>query len=410
MEYEGEREDEVTELDVSVDQIRITQRGWGDQLALFSLPIIKFFDRPSNRLAIRLAKPSPLLSKVFTDGSYLRAMFGSLSLLPVVAAAVLGYLAGTESPGQILTPSWLLLLAIAVLGVFDVMAGFAASMTYWVTALVFLGSVPTFDDVRSLMAISVIAMGPALLTTAFRKLRREPSHTSQQWWERLSDLAIAPFMAGWSVSIMITVLPAVTGFTSAAANHATDYGIAVAVAAAVRVGLEELVAHVFPKRLDRINPTFVPEPPMIQKVFGLAVKYAIWVLIANALIGPGWQAWIGSALFLLPTIIKWFDEKFPNLPVIWRIMPSGIPGLAFSILVTAATTSWVASLIGANPELAQWNFVLLPLPLLVISTLGLFGRHGATKTDTKLSQRSVWVYRLGGIVMFAFTMQLVGII
>jgi len=46
----------------------------------------------------------------------------------------------------------------------------------------------------------------------------------------------------------------------------------------------------------------------------------------------------------------------------------------------------------------------------VISTLGLFGRHGATKTDTKLSQRSVWVYRLGGIVMFAFTMQLVGII
>jgi hypothetical protein len=290
------------------------------------------------------------------------------------------------------------------------MAGFAASMTYWVTALVFLGSVPTFDDVRSLMAISVIAMGPALLTTAFRKLRREPSHTSQQWWERLSDLAIAPFMAGWSVSIMITVLPAVTGFTSAAANHATDYGIAVAVAAAVRVGLEELVAHVFPKRLDRINPTFVPEPPMIQKVFGLAAKYAIWVLIANALIGPGWQAWIGSALFLLPTIIKWFDEKFPNLPVIWRIMPSGIPGLAFSILVTAATTSWVASLIGANPELAQWNFVLLPLPLLVISTLGLFGRHGATETDTKLSQRSVWVYRLGGIVMFAFTMQLVGII
>jgi hypothetical protein len=68
MEFEGEREDEVTELDVSVDQIRITQRGWGDQLALFSLPIIKFFDRPSNRLAIRLAKPSPLLSSypVFT--------------------------------------------------------------------------------------------------------------------------------------------------------------------------------------------------------------------------------------------------------------------------------------------------------------------------------------------------------
>ena len=409
-EYEGEREDEVTELKVSVDQIGLTQKGLGDALGIFALPLIKFFDRPSNRWAVRVAKFSPLLSKVLTDGSYLRAMFGSLSLIPVFVAGLLGFVAGTESPGQILTPSWLFLLAIAVLGVFDVMAGFAASATYWITALVLLGSVPTFDDIRSLMAISVIAMGPALLTTAFRKLRRQPAQTTQQWWERLSDLAIAPFMAGWSVSIMISVLPAVTGFTSAAANHATDYGIAVALAAGTRVALEEIVAHLFPKRLDRINPSSVPEPPMSQRAVGLAIKYSIWVLISNALIGPGWQAWVGSAIFLLPTIVRWFDDNFPNSPTIWRLMPSGVPGLAFSMLVTAATTSLVANFTGANPELAQWNFVLLPLPLLIVSTLGLFGRHGATERDRKLSQRNVWVYRLGGIVVFAFTLQLVGII
>jgi hypothetical protein len=410
MEYEGEREDEVSELDVGVDQIRLTQRGWGDKLAIFSLPLIKFFDRPSNRFAIRLAKPSPLLSKVFTDGAYIRAMFGSLSLLPVSAAAALGFLAASESPGQILTPSWLILLAIALLGVFDVMAGFVASITYWATALFLLGSLPSLDDIRSLMAISVISMGPALLTTAFRKLRREPAHTSQQWWERLADLAIAPFMAGWSVSIMISVLPAVTGFTSAAANHATDFGIAVALAAAVRVGLEEFVAHVFPKRLDRINPTAIPDPPLLQKVVSLTTKYAIWVLISNALIGPGWQAWIGSALFLLPTIIKWFADKLPNVPAIWHIIPTGIPGLAFSILLTAVTTSWVGSVIGQNAELGLWNFVLLPLPLLVLSTLSLFGRTGSNPSDKRFSQRNVWIYRFGGILMFAFTLQLVGII
>jgi hypothetical protein len=409
-EYEGEREDEVTELKVSVDQIGLTQMGLGDQLGIFSLPLIKFFDRPSNRWAVRVAKFSPLLSKVLTDGSYLRAMFGSLSLIPVFVAALLGIIAGAESPGQILTPSWLLLLAITLLGVFDVMAGFAASATYCITTLVFLGSVPTFDDIRSLMAISVIAMGPALLTTAFRKLRRQPSKTTQQWWERLSDFAIAPFMAGWSVSIMISVLPAVTGFTSAAANHVADYGIAVALAAGIRVALEEIVAHLFPKRLDRINPSSVPEPPVSQRAAALAIKYSIWVLISNSLIGPGWQVWVGSALFLLPTIVRWFDDKFPNSPTIWRLMPSGVPGLAFSILVTAATTSLVANLTGANPELAQWNFVLLPIPLLVVSTLGLFGRHGSTGRDRKLSQRNVWIYRLGGIVVFAFTLQLVGIL
>jgi hypothetical protein len=351
-----------------------------------------------------------MLSKVFSDGSYLRAMLGSFSLIPVVVAGYLGFLAASANPGEILTPPWLLLLAIAVLGVFDVMAGFAATVVYWITAVALLGSMPTITDLRSLLAISVIAIGPALLTTAFRNLRREPAFSSRQWWERISDLAIAPFMAGWSVSIMISVLPAVTGFTSAAANHVVDFGIAIAVAAAVRVVFEEFVAHSFPKRLDRITPTFVPEPPLIQKVSALTVKYLLWVLVSGALIGPGWQVWIGSALFLLPTIVKWYEERFPNVPLLWKIIPSGIPGLAFSMLVAAATTAAVANFTGNNPEFAQWNFVLLPLPLLFVSLLGMFGRSGRNSKDLKFSQQNVWVYRLGGIAMFVITLWLAGII
>lgn len=407
---EDKDDGDITELEVRVDQLQFTKKGWGDKLAIFTLPFMKFFDRASNRFAIRLGPFSPLLSKVFSDGAYLRAMFGSLSLLPVIAAAYLGFLSAAATPGEILTPPWLLLLGIAILGVFDVMAGFAATVSYWATALVLLGSIPDLGDLRSLLAVSVIAIGPALLTTAFRNLRKEPSLSAQQWWERLSDLAIAPFMAGWTVSIMISVLPAVTGFTSAAANHVLDFGVAIAIAAAVRVILEEFVAHSFPKRLDRITPTQVSEPPIAQKAVALATKYLLWVLVSGALIGPGWQAWIGSALFLIPTIVKWFDDKFPNSPLLWKLIPSGIPGLAFSMLVAAATTSFVAKLVGENPDFGQWNFVLLPLPLLLISMLAMFGRHGKGPKDLRFSQQNTWIYRLGGIVMFVITLQLAGII
>jgi hypothetical protein len=337
-------------------------------------------------------------------------MFGSLSLIPVVAAGAFGYLAASATPGEVLTPPWALLLVIAILGIFDVMAGFFATVIYWVTAVTFLGSIPSVDETRSLLAISVIAIGPALLTTAFRNLRREPAISSRQWWERISDLAITPFMAGWSVSIMISVLPAVTGFTSAAANHVLDFAMAIALAAGVRVILEEFVAHSFPKRLDRITPSRVPEPPLTQKVTALAIKYLLWVLVSGALIGPGWQAWVGSALLLLPTIVKWYEDAFPNAPLLWKIMPSGIPGLAFSMLVAAATTSVVANFTGNNPELAQWNFVFLPLPLLLISLLGSFARSGRNDKDIKFSQQNTWVYRVGGIFMFIFTLQLAGII
>lgn len=409
LEGEAEGDGDIAELEVSYDQLELTQQGWGDRLAIFAYPIMTIFDRLSNRAAVAVARFSPLISKVITDGAYLRAIFGTFTALPVFAGAALGVLAASATPGEILTPPWLLLLAIALLGIFDALAGFAATVTYWGTALILLGSIPTLNDLRSLMAVSVIAIGPALLTTAFRNLRKEPAENGAQWWERIVDLAIAPFMAGWSVSIMVSVLPAVTGFTSAAANHVADFGLAIAAAAAIRVALEEFAARYYPARLNIINPTLIPDPPLTQRAVALAVKYGIWVLISGALIGPGWQTWVGSALFLLPTILSWYADRFPNVPWLWRVLPSGVPGLAFSILVAATTTSIVSSITGANPELAQWNFVLLPMPLLVISLLGMFGREGSAGEE-KPSKKNVWVYRLGGIVMFMFTLRLVGII
>ena len=119
---------------------------------------------------------------------------------------------------------------------------------------------------------------------------------------------------------------------------------------------------------------------------------------------------MGSALFLLPTIIGWYQDRFPTVPWIWRILPTGVPGLAFTILVASGTSALLATWLGATPAFAELSFVLLPLPLLVLSILSMFGREGATEDEERFGKRNRMVYRIGGIVMLLVTLKLTGII
>ena len=256
----------------------------------------------------------------------------------------------------------------------------------------------------------ILAIGPAMLTTAFRTLRKHPADDFKSWWERLIDFAVAPFMAGWSSAAMVGALPALAGLTLPIADQVNTFALSLAAAAFVRVGLEEFAARYYPARLNHINPDELPEPPLAQRALSLAVKFAAWILLGGALVGESWQLWVGAALFLLPTVIGWYQDSFTNSPALWRILPSGVPGLALSLIVATLTTALMAELVGTIPALAAWSFAILPLPLLLLAVLGMFGRHGLEGEDEKPAQRNKWVYRIGGVIMLDVTLRLAGII
>jgi hypothetical protein len=66
-------------------------------------------------------------------------------------------------------------------------------------SLITVGHIPDVGEIRTMVGIMLVAVGPGLLATAFRAIRRLPANDSKAWWERISDLAVIPFMAGWSV-------------------------------------------------------------------------------------------------------------------------------------------------------------------------------------------------------------------
>jgi hypothetical protein len=419
---DSEGEDEPESLDVVQDNLTLVKENWGDRLAMFAIPFITFFDRRSHNAAERIANVSPFFAKLINDGAYLRAMLGTLSFSGPLMAAVIGVIAVNENAAEIaagqyseiITPGWQWLLAIAVLGAFDASAGFVGAMTFIIGSIITVGHVPDTGEVRTMMGIMLVSVAPALLTTGFRTIRKQAALTFNAWWERIADFVIAPFMAGWSISAIVSGLPALAGLTLDVANHVTDFVFFIAIAIFVRVALEEFAAFGYPARLNKINPDEIPDPSILQKSIVLLIKYGVWVFIGGALIGPSWQVWVGSALFVFPAVVGWYTDKFPNSPRIWRMLPTGIPGLAFTLIVASATAATVGAVLGEDPALGQWSFLILPIPMLVITALGWFGRHGEIDADgneeERPGKRNKWIYRIGGVVAMILTLKLAGVI
>jgi hypothetical protein len=361
--------------------------------------------------AVASAKFSPLLSRILVDGAYLRAIAGSFSLLPSIAAAGLAIAALAFNGDQVAPPAWQLFLAIAILGIFDTFAGLVGTAIFVLGSIVTHGYILGLDDIRMLLGIVIVGYGPALLANAFRAFRRVPDEEDSYWWERVVDLAVLPFIAGWSTSAMISTLPALAGVTLAVANHVTDFSLAVAAAVALRVIAEEAVARLAPRRLDRLHPTVVAETIPVQKWTSVALRLGTFIFVTAALMGDDWRVVVGSILFVVPTVIGFYQDRFPNFPWIWRIMPTGIPGLALTLIVATATTALVNSWFGPSADLVYWSFALLPIPMLALSLLGMIGRHG-NEGEVRLLRRPMfaWVYRIGGVVMFIVTLKLAGII
>jgi hypothetical protein len=408
---QGNQGGSIATIDAAHERFTNRRRGRGDKWKIWKKKWLSFSDKFSIATVVKSAKFSPLFSKIAVDGAYLRAAFGSLGLLPTIAAAAISVMTVSMNEGAVLTPQWQWFIVLAVIGIFDAFAGLVGTVIFVAGTVVMHGGVSSMDDVRLLLGVIIVGYGPALLANAFRAFRKEPEEGEEYWWERLVDLVVLPFIGGWVTATMISILPALAGTTMAVANHVNEFAVAIAIAITIRVVFEEFVGRWFPARLDTLHPTDVDDPAPYQKWISVAFRLAVFVFVTAALMGNVWQVWVGSALFILPTIIGFYAHKFKNYPWIWRIMPSGIPGLAFALIVASVTTSIVNSWFGSTPDLALWSFALLPIPMLGIAILAMIGREG-NEGEIRWIRRPgfKWVYRIGGIFMLLATMELAGVL
>ena len=401
----------IANIDAEHEEFTLNTAGPGDNWEVWKSSYFTLIDKVSVALTLTFARFSPILSKTTVDGAYLRAAFGSFALIPTLASVVLAVISINPGSEHILPPVWPIFLAITLIGVFDAAAGLIGTTVFVLgSVLVHLDNLQV-SDVRLLLGVVLAGFGPVLLTNAFRKLRKDKDSEKHYVWERFVDLAVLPFFGGWTTAAMIGTLPALAGLTLSVSNHVTEFAVAVAIATVARVLLEEAVARVFPARLDMLHPTEVPSTYTGHRYVALLLRIAIFIFVTAALMGNGWQVWVGSLLFALPTALGWISDRWPNFPWIWRILPQGIPGLALVLIVAQLSSMVINSWFGDSEELALWTFVLLPIPMLALSVLGMLGREGE-EGEIRFMKREnlVWAYRVGGVVMLIVTLNLAGVI
>jgi hypothetical protein len=389
------------------DRLRVTFLGAGlgavaigDRSRTWSWPGTQRLDALSAALPARLARRTPLLARVAADGTYLRAILGSASLLGLLAGVALGVAAVSDTGGEALPPAAALTIAIAVLGVLDAAAGLAAVLIFTLGVVV-LGGVQASADLRVVLSLAVLWFVVPVLVGAVRPLRRPPTHSFGQSWDRAADVVIASLVGAWTVYQILRALPGLAGMELPIARHAATAAFCVLAALVVRLAAETVAAHLYPRRLDIAEPIEVPQPGRFQLLAASALRTAIFVFFGYIVAGTSWQLWLGAALFVVPQILAVYKDRFPNSRLLFRARPRGLVRIVLLLSVGTAIAALLLHTMNAHSTtfLAD-SFVILVLPGFLLALIPVFGRDGERAPIG-------WGKRIAGIAILAAGIALV---
>lgn len=294
--------------------------GWGDQSPTWAAFGTDATDYWSREAPPKIAPHSPFLARLSIDGVAIRAMFGSLWWLLPIAGVVLGAMAASDTGFKAVPPSLGLLAAILVIGCFDALAGFLASLVF---AVCVVGDLDK-HGFAVVIALGFLWTALPLVAALLRPIRR----TGRGWtyrWDRLADLVIGALVCGWIAHRITDGLDAIAGApTGAPADASTVATLAVA-AIAGRVLLGHLVDLGWPERL-RATEIFeeLPEPRTYAVVLGFVVRTALLGLVGYALLGSCWQLWVGLFLLVLPDLLAALRSRSALAPTLRTGLPAGV--------------------------------------------------------------------------------------
>ena len=409
---DGKSRDDFEESDDSEDLASVGAGGlalikrstsWGDRSRTWRHKGTQSVDKSWRNGAESISSFSPLAARTIGDGSYLRAMFGSLSLLTHPIAIVLGIWALIDVDRQALPPATWLVIAIALLGTLDAMAGFFAAAIYAIGITV-SGNIFTREEVLTVAGVMIIFFAPALLASAIRPVRRLISSGDDRW-ERITDYALVGLLSYFTLSKVVGALNGLSGLKLPISADAEQIALIVAIAITVRIILEDLATYLYPVRLETVSPDY-KEPTTFQQVISLEFKTFLFVTLAIPFVGFNIQLFIGTFFFLLPSILGLtVGDKYPKVPGLGRILPKGALKIIVMIFVGSIFANWAETLFENPEDFIPWSFALLAIPGLVFKFAGDFAEKPGY--DWRKTDIGRMVYRIGGIAIYILIVQMV---
>ena len=375
--------------DVSVKHHSVSTQSKTD---LLRMPRSSVLDRVIEALPVTLSRFSPMVGRVFTDGTYLRSLLGLTWIIMPVLGIIGGIGSAISTDFNAVMPSLAWLILIVVIGTFDALAGFMAASTFGLL-IVLGGGINSADSIRGLLGIWVFSFAVPMLASASRPFRRKDAVGLAGIWDRTADFVMIVLFGAWAAGSMFGSLPGLTGFRPSYADDVSRIQIIVLVVLILRYLLENSAVVLTPGRMLELSDTKLPDPSNAQVVISSLFRTASFTFVAVVFIGNNWALWTGAALYLLPKLVATVDDSFPNSEALHRYLPRGILKVTFMMLVAR----WWGQLLTSNIEDAEkmltFGFVFLGMPGFITTVLGWFGRSSSQPWKQN------WFTRIGGLIL-----------
>jgi hypothetical protein len=400
---QGEEQDDLTSI--STGDLGVINRtlGKGDLSNTWRTPGHGASDAFFAGLVTSVSQHLPLFARTLADGTYLRAIFGSLAPLTIIPGAGLGLLAVFNTSGQALPPALWIVLAIIALANIDALAGFVAGLVF-ACGILLSGNLTSRDEILTVAGLYIIFYAPALLASAIRPLRRLATDRDDLW-ERVTDYALGLLLSGWTMSKLIGGLNALAGVQLLITYHAKEIAWWTVVFVLVRMLLEDFATYYYPQRIREISGEFKPQG-VINKVISLELKIFIFVELAMPFVGFNIKLLLGTILMAAPTVISLtVGKKLPKSSLLYRLMPTGAFKIVAMVFIGTLAATFIQGLFASPRTFLEWSFVALAVPGLIFSILGKMVKE--PEQDWKVSPLGNTAYRVLGIVVFMLLIQIV---
>ena len=371
--------------------------GPGDRSRTWRAPFTPVIDAAVVATSLKASRFAPLLGKFLIDASYLRAIFGSLSLLTIPLGLIIGVQALLDSNFQAMPPRWTLFAAIAVLSVFDAVGGAVAGLVYVLGIFIF-GEVSGLNGILTVLAVFAIAVSPPILAGSFRPFRRKIT-PDEGPWERATDYLLAGVLTKWTITGFIGALNVIAGKQLAISGNGDEIGITVGIAVLLRMILEDCATYFYPNRTAK----FVvdqPKPSKRQQYISMTLKAVVFALVMQSFVGLNAALLVGTVLFIFPSVAKLaFGGSLPKSRMLHMSLPRGGVRIVAMTIMGTLFAKLSADIFKDPQDFLTWGFVLLSIPGFAISVLSMLSDD---KEPGKLRSHPFgkWIYRVGGVIIF----------
>ncbi len=410
------RESYLEDVELEREERDVSGGSRGDRSWTWRWPGTPHVDQWSRLLPSRISSISPVAGRVAVDGDYLRSMFGSAWLVACAASIGLGLDAAARVGWYAVPPPLNLFLAILGVSVLDATLGYLAGLAFVFGAII-AGHVATASQWREAAGLVLVWFAVPLAASALRPLRRNVHRTIDGLWERSADLVLAGLFGAWAATKMTAALSGLAGYRLPIGHDVTVVALWTVGFLALRIVIETVAAHHYPRRLATVHHEGELESGSLQVGLSLVVQIAVFVFVATAFLGVNWAIYAGTAVFFAPLVPWLFADRISKSRLVTKWIPRGVTKWSFVIVAGLALAALLKHLVTGDVQLVRIGFVLLALPIVICWSLELFEEVSDLVVDESapatLPPRSIptgrrkWLLRYTGVALLVLTVVVV---